>query len=150
MASVAASLIGLVFVAISINLRNVIAEPKLVSRSAKALITLVGALVVALLCLVPGETQRTLGMVILVSSLVWWITIVRALNRANRNNTYITRKHRVLQAVLLHGSATPIVIAGVLLLLGRKGGPYWLMAGTIGCLLTAMVDAWVLMIEILR
>jgi hypothetical protein len=150
MASAAAALTGLVFVAVSINLRNVIGSPNLVSRSAKALITLIGAMIVALLCLVPGETQRMLGLEIAIFGVVWWVVIVRTLNRANRNNAYVTRKHIILQALLTHGSAAPIVASGVSLILGRGGGLYWLVAGTIVCLLAAMADAWVLMIEILR
>jgi len=150
MASAAAALTGLVFVAVSINLSNVIKSPNLVSRSAKALITLVGALVVSFLCLVPGQTQRVLGTEIVVFSVVWWITIARAQHRANKNNAYVTTRHRIVQGLLLHGSATPVVIAGVSFMLGHRGAPYWLMVGTIFCLLTAMLDAWVLMIEILR
>jgi hypothetical protein len=43
-----------------------------------------------------------------------------------------------------------LLFAGVSLLLGAGGGLYWLVPGIVLCLVVAVLDAWVLLIEILR
>ena len=44
----------------------------------------------------------------------------------------------------------PLLAAGVSLLLHAGGGLYWLVPGLVLCLVVAVLDAWVLLIEILR
>jgi len=56
-----AALTGLLFVAISINLPKIVANPQLASRSAKALATLAGVLLASTLCLVPGLSRASAG-----------------------------------------------------------------------------------------
>ena len=50
---------------------------------------------------------------------------------------------------LLPGSVT-YVVGGISLLIGRGGRLAWLVAGIIGAFVGAMVNAWVLLVEILR
>jgi hypothetical protein len=52
--------------------------------------------------------------------------------------------------LLTHASALPMIFAARSLLVFRGGGLYWLVAGTVLCFLTALMDAWVLLIEIQR
>ena len=44
----------------------------------------------------------------------------------------------------------PLLAGGVSLLLRAGGGLYWLVPGVVLCLVVAVLDAWVLLIEILR
>jgi hypothetical protein len=44
----------------------------------------------------------------------------------------------------------PLMIGGVSLLVRAGGGLYWLVPGILLCLLVAVLDAWVLLVEILR
>jgi modulator of FtsH protease len=44
----------------------------------------------------------------------------------------------------------PYVIAGISLIAGAGGGLWWLLAGIIGALVGAVINAWVLLVEILR
>jgi hypothetical protein len=44
----------------------------------------------------------------------------------------------------------PLMIGGVSLLFRAGGGLYWLVPGIVLCLLVAVLDAWVLLVEILR
>jgi hypothetical protein len=44
----------------------------------------------------------------------------------------------------------PFLVAGVSLLLQAGGGLYWLVPGVVLCLLVAVLNAWVPLIEILR
>ena len=50
----------------------------------------------------------------------------------------------------LRAPVLPLLIAGVSLLLLAGGGLYWLIPGIVLCLLMAVLDAWVLLVEILR
>lgn len=52
--------------------------------------------------------------------------------------------------VMTQLAVLPLLAAGVSLLLGAGGGLYWLVPGVILCLVVAVLDAWVLLIEILR
>ena len=46
--------------------------------------------------------------------------------------------------------AFPFVIGGVLLLAGEAGGAYWIAAGIIATFVFSVLNAWVLLVEILR
>jgi hypothetical protein len=46
--------------------------------------------------------------------------------------------------------AWSVLVAAVSLLLRAGGGLYWLVPGVVLCLVVAALDAWVLLIEILR
>jgi hypothetical protein len=53
--------------------------------------------------------------------------------------------------VLAQVAVVPSLVAGVSLLLGAGGGRrYWLVPGVVLCLVVAVLDAWVLLVEILR
>jgi hypothetical protein len=52
----------------------------------------------------------------------------------------------VRRIVLAQGAVLPLLIAGVSLLLLTGGSLYWLVP----CLGVAVLDAWVLLVEILR
>jgi hypothetical protein len=55
-----AGLTGLIFVAVSINLKQIVELPHLVARSAKALFTLVGVLLTSTVCPLPGQPLHAL------------------------------------------------------------------------------------------
>jgi hypothetical protein len=56
----------------------------------------------------------------------------------------------IRRIVLAQAAVLPLLIAGVSLLLLTGGGLYWLFPGVILCMLLAVLDAWVLLIEIAR
>jgi hypothetical protein len=56
----------------------------------------------------------------------------------------------VRRIVLAQGAVLPLLIAGVSLLLLTGGGLYWLVPAIVLCLVVAVLDAWVLLVEILR
>ena len=74
MVGTAGVLTGLVFVAVSINLQEIVSEPGsgLPGRAAEALILLVGVLTASVLLLVPGQGQLMVGAEVLVVGLVTW------------------------------------------------------------------------------
>jgi hypothetical protein len=149
-AGASAALTGLIFVAISINLSEILKMEQLVARSAKALFLLMGILLASSLCMAPGQPVRVLGCELtLLGALAWTLTTV-AEHRASHKNPYVKTGVRIFQVVLAQLSTVPLVAGGVSLMAGFGGGLYWLLAGTIFSFLASLVDAWVLLIEIQR
>jgi hypothetical protein len=144
-----AALAGLIFVAVSINLSQIVKLPQLVARSAKAVFTLTGVLLVSTLCTVPAQPARALGAELAVLGIVLWVATNWSRHRAGRENPYVSRL-RVLYLVLAQVSSLPSVVGAVSLMVLRGGGLYWLVAGVVFSYFSAMVDAWVLLVEIQR
>jgi modulator of FtsH protease len=62
----------------------------------------------------------------------------------------VGRGTRIQQAVLTQLSGLPALVGGVSLVLVRGGGLEWLVAGAVFSYVAALLDAWVLLIEIHR
>jgi len=145
-----AALTGLIFVAVSINLPNIIAEAKLVSRSAKAILTLTGVLLESSFCLVPAQSGMALGLELTVLGGVVWVLTTLLQIRSSHKNPYVSRGQKILLGILTQVSGIPVWVAGISLIVGAGGGLYWLLGATVACFLSALIDAWVLLIEIQR
>jgi hypothetical protein len=148
--SASAALTGLLFVAISINLQQIVKNQFLVARALKALVTLTAILFLSFLCLVPGQSIRALAAEIAVLGLLLWISAAILQHKSVHNNPYVSHKARVFHMLLAHASGLPIILAARSLLVARGGGLYWIVAATLICFLSALLDAWVLLIEIQR
>jgi modulator of FtsH protease len=148
--SASASLTGLLFVAVSINLGQIVRQQNLVSRAAKALFALVSVLLAAVLCLAPAQSVRWLGVEILLLGLLFWAGATRAERRATHDNPFVSSMQRAFHFTMMQCSALPFIVAGLSLLTGLGGGLYWLVAGAVFSLVAALIDAWVLLIEIQR
>ena len=148
-------LTGLVFVGVSINLQTIVSDPRsgLAGRAAEALILLVAVLTVSVLGLVPGQGKGLLGAEVLVVGLAAWVWIVAIqLPRLRGWGTMRAdlRLSFVLRVVLGQVGTLAMVIAGFAVLWVGPGGLYWLVAGTLFSIITALADAWVLLVEINR
>jgi modulator of FtsH protease len=145
-----AALTGLIFVAVSINLAQIVAVPHLIVRSAKALFTMVGILLASTLCMVPAQPVRRLGVELIVLGAAVWAATTWAGWAASHGNPYVGRGTRIQQAVLTQLSGLPALVGGLSLVLVRGGGLEWLVAGAVFSYVAALLDAWVLLIEIHR
>jgi hypothetical protein len=142
-----AALAGLLFVAISINLARILQGAGL---SGEAMVLLVAVLIVSTLALVPGQSPTVLGAELLVAGLVAWSALVTIHARAVRGQVGPSSRVLAGRIVLAQTAVLPLLVAGVSLLLGAGGGLYWLVPGVVFCLVIAVLDAWVLLIEIVR
>ncbi len=132
MAEVAATLTGLVFVAVSINLSRILTIPGLPGRAAESILHLMGAVIIATTALIPQQQQRTPG------------------SRYLRSKTGHPRQWAVTRIVQTQFATAPFLISGVLLLRLSPAGLYWLAPGFVFSLLAGVANAWVLLVEILR
>jgi hypothetical protein len=150
LAGASAALAGLLVVAVSINLSRILAYPGLPGRAGEAVVLLVTVLVVAVLGLVPGQPRWVLAAELLATGLIAWSALTSIHVRAIRGHTGPTPSMLARRVVLAQAAMLSFPVAGASLLLGRGGGLYWLVPGVVLCLVVAVMEAWVLLIEILR
>lgn len=147
-AGASAALTGLVFVAVSINIQEILRLPGVPDRALATLMLLLGAVVISLLPLIPDQGATALGTELVVVGLAFIAVIgVTGARSFRRSDNRAVR----IELVLLAGIGTvPYVIGGLLLLADADGGLYWVVAGVIGAIVGAVLNAWVLLVEILR
>jgi hypothetical protein len=145
-----AALAGLLFVAISINLARILQLPGLPGRGLEALALLVTVLVASTLGLVPGQPPWARGAELLGVGLVAWAVLLAIHVQALRVRAGTSTGSRVVRVVVAQAAILPFPGAGLALLLQAAGGLYWLAGGIILCFVVAVIDGWVLLVEVLR
>jgi hypothetical protein len=149
-AGAAATLTGLVFVAVSINLNRIITIPGLPGRAAESILQFLEVFFISTVALIPGQSERILAVEVLVIGTVLWIAQMVGLVRYLRLRTGHPRSWLLRRAVLSQLATVPFLIAGVALLLEAPGALYWLVPGFILSFVAGVISAWVLLVEILR
>jgi hypothetical protein len=146
----AAALAGLLFVAVSINLQNILSEGKgLPARAAETLAVVLFVVLSSALALVP-QALWLLGAEILV--LVIPMTVVCTWDplryrRQNPDDPLLWTVSRMAASGL---ALLPGLLGGISLAAHWGGGLYWLVpAGLLG-IAGAVYSAWVLLVEIMR
>ncbi len=149
-AAAAATLAGLLFVALSINLQRILAFPNLPGRAAQTLILFATPLVIGIFLVVPGQSPTVLGWELLVTGATVGAVqlLIDARSPQSDKETQLTwLVGRIGPPVVVCGC---LVIAGATTLAGAGGGLYWLVPGVLAALIFGLVNAWVLLVEILR
>jgi hypothetical protein len=149
-AGAAAGLAGLLFVALSINLAQILKGPGFAARAGESFIPLAVTLIVSLLALVPGHAIKSFGVELTVMGAFVWAASTRIQLRAIRSRHFQKVWHVVYRLVVNQTANLSILLAGLSLLLGFPGGIYWLVPGFSLAFLGAMTNAWILLVEILR
>jgi modulator of FtsH protease len=149
-AGASGALAGLVFVALSINLERILATTDLPGRAGETIIQLAGALVVSLLALIPDTAPSSLGwLVVAAGILVWGVpTRMQVLSLVRR--TYYSRWYAVRRMLVHQIAALPLVVAGLLIATGSTRAMDWLAGALLACMVAALNNAWVLLVEIVR
>lgn len=150
-AGAAAALAGLVIVAVSVNISRIIAFRHLPARAGATIGTLILILAVSMAALIP-QTLHALGVAALVLSLICWLLHVWAGRQMLVHRRERTRPwYEPLRGILFGQAQTIPFIVGASLLCGaHPGGFYWIAGATIGAFVLATVNAWILLVEILR
>ena len=147
-AGASAALTGLVIVAISINLKEIVGNRLLSSRAAETIGLLGGVLIVSTLVLVPGQPRQVLGAELV--GVAMGVGGLAALILYRIRSLYHEAERRWLRYTLNFGAALPILAAGVSLIEGTGGGLYWLVPAVVISLVGGLINSWVLLVEILR
>ena len=144
----AAALTGLLFVAISINLEQILKYPQLPGRAAATLVILVSALVVSGFALAPGQSKTVLGVEIAAVAAVAAAQAVGVSRGKQSTGGPPSWQLEHLVTVLLPSIAS--IVGGVTLVAGTGGGLYWVMAAILLTFVSASINVWVLLVEIKR
>lgn len=142
-----AALSGLVIVAISLNISRILAFPSLPGRGAETLILLVGSLIVCSLMLIPQPARLKGVEVGAISALLWVLPTVMQVRSYDRADP---KRWALARVMVVQGAVVPMFVGGALLSFGDGSGLYWLAAGILFGIAGAMMNTWVLLIEILR
>src|SRR3984885_1288891 len=153
-AGAGAVLTGLIFVAVSVNIGAVLeadrqsGENFLTGRALEALVALLNVLVISIVGLTPTISSGVFATSILIVAAESAISPVQAV-RASRSRGSFDRATwlRVVTAFTLTAS---LVAAGVTLAAGHGGGLFWLPVAFVLAIFVAAVNAWVLLVEVLR
>ncbi len=148
-AGASAALAGLVFVAVSINIERILKYPGLPDRALETVMLLVGALLVSIVGLIPGQSHVALGVELLTIAAILTAAIVRlplnvSISEGDPGAWVASR-----WALRLVGTV-PLLIGGLSVLVEAGGGLYWIVAGICLAIVAAVANAWVLLVEILR
>jgi hypothetical protein len=149
-AEVGAALTGLVFVALSINLKHILSFPGLAGRAGEALLLLLLPVLVGLAGVLPQADIKAFGAELLALGLVDLTAVTLIVVSGRAAAAPRPRREYRSRVVTAEAAVLPTVIAGVLLLTGHPGGLWWQAVGTGLCIAAGVVDAWVLLVEILR
>jgi modulator of FtsH protease len=150
-----AALLGLVFVGISINLRDIVGSGALVHRAAEAVMLLGSVLATATMVLIPGQRRDLLSTELIAIAAVTFAAILffqrdAVVQPAEPGRGGPPRGSLALRHTLGLGAAVLIGIAGVTLAAESGGGLYWLAAAIVAAYAGALTNAWILLVEILR
>jgi modulator of FtsH protease len=149
-AGAAATLTGLVFVAVSLNLNKIITVTGLSGRAAESILQLVEVFFIATVGLIPRQSTDAFAIEVLGIGAFFYLAQAAGQIRYLRSRKGHPWSWFVYRAVMGQLGTIPFCIAGVTLLLGNCSGVNWLVPGFILSFAAALVSAWVLLVEILR
>jgi hypothetical protein len=150
-AGASAALLGLLFVAVSINLERILSFEGLPERALETLLLLLGVLIVSIVGLMPGQGHVALGLELLGIAAIVTAIVFRlpALSGTDDEGRELRHWRWTRLAVRVLGTA-PFLIGALGVLLEAGGGLYWVAAGLVLAICGAVANAWVLLVEILR
>jgi hypothetical protein len=150
----AAALTGLLFVAVSINLGNILKPENerptmLPARAAETLAVLLFIVISSALALVPQRAELLGAEVLLIAVPLTVITVRNQLKfrRQNPDSPLLWSVSRMTASGL---ALIPGTIAGVSLAAHWGGGLYWLAPTALCGFAGAVYSAWILLVEIVR
>ncbi|MCD2442888.1 hypothetical protein LQ757_11450 [Agromyces sp. SYSU K20354] len=152
-----AALAGLLIVAMSVNIGEIMKTATLPSRAAAAIATLVVAIVATALGLVPGQPHWLYGAEVLAATLVAGELEVHAM-RTILNEPGTSGGQRIAKSVVGLLPLASFIVGAVLLIVGGAGGGLalvaaglaFLAAGSVLAVVTAILYAWIVLVEVLR
>jgi hypothetical protein len=149
-ATAAAALAGLLFIAISINLKEILDIPGLPSRAAATLILFGTALLAAVLVVVPGQARVALGLELVATGLVLGGAQVYLDLSTERGEEETLARRMIGRIFPAYISCGCLVVGGATLAAQAGGGLYWLVPSVIAAIAFGLANVWVLLVEILR
>ena len=149
-AEAAATLTGLVFVAVSINLTRIVETPGLPERAAESILHFLQVFFVCTVAMVPRQPMRALAVEIFaIAILSWGIQSAGQVRyaRSRAGHPLHWLMSRVVQTQLAN---IPFIVGAVYLSFGSQIGFFWLVPGFLFSFAAGVANAWVLLVEVVR
>jgi hypothetical protein len=142
----AAALAGLLFVAVSLNIEEVLRFPGVPARSGATLGLLVSILLTATFLVTPEQPR-----IVVVAELVvvGGAMLAGAIFAVLRQRDAPTQK-AIVSSMLLALPAVLLIVAGVSLWAEAGGGLYWVAAAVAIGFVSTSLNAWIVLVEIKR
>ena len=142
-----ATLTGLLFIGLSLNLRTIVRVPMHRARAREAFGGLLSLLVLSLLMLIPGQDRHVLGSELIVGTLVVATVAMTLQFQTLQKLTPQRRVRWVLRLLLLYLGFATSLFAGISLIAGEFGGLFWLLPTILIYLLWSLNNVWLLVVE---
>lgn len=146
-AGASAALTGLVFVAVSINIDRILSFPGLPERALATLLLLLGVTVMSIVGLIPGQSDTALGIEFLLVSITFFVTVSYLIHVSLGDAKGLAR---LVTRFLAMAPGVLFIVGSTSILLESGGGLYWIVGGIAAATVGAVMNAWVLLVEILR
>jgi hypothetical protein len=150
-AGASASLAGLVFVALSVNITRILQVPHLPARAAATIATLILILISSMAVLIQ-QPVFALGSEVLAFAILVWMLKTWAAYRAfvDGRKRQRPRYEAMTETVLGQIQVLPFITGGILLIAGYDSGLYWVAGGAMAVFIFSVFNGWILLVEILR
>ena len=142
-----ASLLGLLFVAVSIRVEAIAKSAELRNRSAQTLTLMLAGLLVAALLAVPDQSKRALGVEYLVLAVVvTGVALMLDRRAGSQGGSEIGRLLDSINPTFV--TCSLLAIAALVLILGHKDGIYLVVPALIAVLVGGVVNAWLILVRL--
>jgi hypothetical protein len=138
----AAVLLGLLFVALSINRHEIAAEPHRAGELRQASFSLVSVLVLSLIMLIPEQSTAALGAELLAGAFVNLSIVIPRQVRRVKSSAPEHRRGHALRIAVYNSALLCVIAAGLSLVAGAASGLYVLVPAVIAFTLLALVNSW--------
>jgi hypothetical protein len=144
----AATLTGLLFVAVSIRADYIARSQELRNRAAQTLCLFGAVLIAAVLLAIPGQAYRTLGLELIALAVITSVALY-LLDRRAKTSRSSEPIGRVLE-LLAPNQVTSVLllVPGILLALGERAGLYVLIVPMLEALIGGVTNAWLFLTKI--
>ena len=139
-----AALVGLLFVAVSVNSAWFSSSKENRGRAGQALVLFVIPLVTSILLVIPGQSTAALGIEIAAFGLLvgWGLLALGTPESEDEARAFV-----VIDRVSPRTFITlALIVCGASLVIGHFGGLYWLAGAHVGALLAGLLNAWIFLL----
>ncbi|HUO20914.1 MAG TPA: hypothetical protein VMU59_00170 [Caulobacteraceae bacterium] len=146
-----ATLAGLVIVAVSVNVQKIISMTHLPTRAFAAIGALMQVLVTSLAALIPQPVQAY-AIELALAVLIGWTVHARTTPRVVKGHAALGRplRERVIMLAMVYAQLLPLSAGAAMVGLGDLRGLYCVALAAVVALMVSALNAWVLLVEILR
>jgi hypothetical protein len=147
MGAATATLLGLLFVAVSIRVETIATSAELLNRSAQTMALLLTGLLAAALLAVPERRKWALGAEYLVLALVVTaVALILDRRAGGKSRSAVGRRLDATNPTIV--TCSLLVISAIILILGHKEGIYFLVPALIAVLVGGVVNAWLILVRL--